>query len=158
MRGRALILALIGGASIGSTEIAAQVPDTLLNQRIRVHLARQDRSLEGNAPRQALRGVLTELSRDSLTIRFHPLAAPVSVAVTGIHQIDVSRGISRGRSALRNALLGGAYMGGLGALGDYEWGGGDTENYLIWTAGGIVIGAVMGAILPEEGWRSVFRR
>lgn len=153
------VLVVIGLVAISSGEISAQVlPDSLLDQRIRVHFSRQDQSLEGHAPRQALRGVLTELSSDSVTISFHPGASPVTVSMNGIHQIDVSRGVSRSRTAVKQALLGAAYMGGLGAMGDHEWGGGSTENYLIWAGGGFIIGAVLGSILPEERWKRVFRR
>lgn len=158
MHVRGMILGAIGIAAISAGALEAQVPDSLLNHRIRVHLARQEQSIEGHAPRQALRGILTELSDDSLTIRFHPLASPVRMAVTGIHQIDLSRGVSRSRSAVKHALLGAAYMGGMGAMGDHEWGGGAAENYLIWAGSGLVVGAVMGAMLPEERWKRVFRR
>lgn len=152
----AVVIALVVGAA---GDIHAQVlPDSLLDQRIRIHFSRQDRALEGYAPRQSLRGVLTELSDDSVTIRFHPGASPLTVSVNGIHQIDVSRGVSRSRTAVKQALLGAAYIGGLGAMGDHEWGGGSTENYLISAGGGFVIGAVLGSIFPEERWKRVFRR
>ena len=159
MQRRNLILIAIGLLATGSSTVSAQaLPDSMLDQRIRIHFARQERSLEGNAPRQALRGVLTRVSEDSITIRFHPSASPVTVSVNGVQQIDLSRGVSRSRSAVKQALLGAVYMGALGTLSDHEFGGGSTQNALIWAGGGLIIGAIMGSVLPEESWKRVFRR
>jgi hypothetical protein len=156
---RGLVLGVIGLAAISTGGINAQVlSDSLVDQRIRVHFARQDRSLEGHAPRQALRGILTDISGDSVTLRFHPLASPVTVSVNGIQQIDLSRGVSRSRTAVRQALLGAAYMGAIGAMNDHELGGGPWENYLIWAGGGAVMGVVLGIVLPEERWKRIYRR
>lgn len=43
-------------------------------------------------------------------------------------------------------------------MSEAEFGGGQTESILIWTAGGVVLGGVLGAVFPEEGWRRIFRR
>lgn len=159
MRARGLVLSFIGLALIGTGAIDAQIlPDSLLDHRIRIHFVSQDRSMEGYAPRQALRGVLADVTGDSVTVRFHPDASPVAVSMIGIHQIDLSRGVSRSRTAIKHALFGAAYMGSLGSMSDHELGGGATENYFIWAGGGFVIGTVMGIILPEEHWKRVFRR
>ena len=159
MRVRGLMLSFIGLAVVFTGAIDAQIlPDSLRDHRIRVHFASQDRSMEGYAPRQALRGVLADATGDSVTIRFHPEASPVTVSVNGIHQIDLSRGVSRSRTAIKHALFGAAYLGSLGSMNDHELGGGAAENYFIWAGGGFVIGIVMGIVRPEEHWKRVFRR
>jgi hypothetical protein len=109
-------------------------------------------------PRQALRGQLVATGHDSLTIQVHPEAAPIAISVNAIHEIDLSRGVSRSRTAVKHALLGAASWAGIGAMSDAEFGGGETESILIWTAGGFILGGVVGAIFPEEGWRRIFRR
>jgi hypothetical protein len=155
---RVLVLSFIGLVIAGTGAINAQIlPDSLRDHRIRVHFVSQGRSLEGFAPRQALRGVLADVTGDSVTIRFHPDASPVTVSVNGIHQIDLSRGVSRSRTAIRHAVFGAVYLGSLGSMNDHELGGGTTENYLIWAGGGFLIGIVMGIVRPEEHWKRVFR-
>ena len=147
-----LMLALAGDLR------AQSVPDSLAGHRVRLHLSPQGRSLEGAVARQTLRGVMTRIALDSIAMRIHPAAGPVAVAVNGIYQIDVSRGVSGSRTALRRGAAAAALWGGVGAMGGQEFGGGVTENTLIWAAGGFIFGAVLGALKPEEGWTTVFRR
>jgi hypothetical protein len=144
---------------LAAHDVQAQVvPDSLVNRRVRVHLAQQGRSIEGQAPRQALRGTLIASTADSIRVLFHPEAEPVSIDHNGIYQIDVSRGISPGRTALRRAAGSALMWAATGTLVEAEWGGGVLENALIWGAGGLVTGAILGTIFPEEGWSRVFRR
>ena len=143
---------------VASSAYGQGVPDSVLTRRVRVHLARQDRSLEGPVPRQTLRGVVTRLTQDSITLVIHPQASPVTVATDGLYQIDVSRGINATRSAFLGGIRGAVTWAWVGSLGDEEFGDGAAENMLIWAGGGFVVGAVFGAIFPDERWRRVFRR
>ena len=133
---------------------AQALPDTLLDHRVRVHLARQDRSLEGAVGRQMLRGMLTNVGDDSITVNVHPAAAPVRIAKSGIYQIDVSRGVSGSRTALRRGLTSAAVWAGLAAMNRDE----GTQDILLWAGGGLVFGAILGAVFPEEYWSRVFHR
>jgi hypothetical protein len=153
------ILAIAAVLTLGAHHLEAQVvSDSIVNRRVRVHMARQDRSVEGQAPRQALRGTLIRSTADSITVLFHPDAAPVSIDHNGIYRIDVSRGISARRTALRHAAGGALMWAATGTLVESELGGGELENALIWAAGGLVTGAILGTIFPEESWTRVFRR
>lgn len=153
---KAIVAAVL---TLSAGEIHAQVvSDSLLNQRVRIHLARQSKALEGAAGRQAFRGILTRIDSDSIAVLIHPEAAPVSVSSHGIYQVDVSRGVSPSRTALRRGVGGALVWAALGSLGPEEIGGGPLENSLIWAGGGFVVGAVIGSLFPEEHWIRVFRR
>jgi hypothetical protein len=157
MLGTVVVLILI--FACGPAPARSQIlPDTLLNQRVRLHLVRQDRFVEGAVSRQLLRGVLSAVSNDSVTIRVHPAASVKSVGSSGIHQIDLSRGVRRSRTVLRRSVSAAAIWALIGSFGDDEFGGGPTENALIWAAGGLAFGAVAGILWPEEEWKRVFRR
>jgi hypothetical protein len=133
------------------------LPDSLLDRRVRLHLVRQARSIEGAVDRQMLRGTVSAVTTDSVTIQIHPAASGTSVAITGIHQIDISRGVSRSRTALK-AGIGVAALSGLQRLRDMERGGHSTNDVLMWAAGGFVLGGVFGLLLPAEQWKRVYRR
>lgn len=159
MRFRAFLLLHACVLLVVPSHLAAQVvSDSLVGERVRLHLSRQDRSLEGFVERQQLRGILADVAGDSVTIRIHPESAPVHVAANGIYQIDVSRGVSRTRTAFQRGTQSAAVSALLGAAGGDEFGGSDLENMLIWAGGGFVFGAVLGAFLPEEHWDRIFHR
>lgn len=156
---RTLVAILLGLLSTPINDLNAQVvPDSLVGARVRVHLSRQAPSVEGAVPRQALRGQLLSTGPDSLVVQVHPEAAPVAVSLNGIYEVEASRGISRSRTAVNHALLGAVTWTGIGAMSETEFGGGETESILIWTAGGLILGGVLGAVFPEERWRRIFRR
>jgi hypothetical protein len=152
-----LVVSFVGGLMLALTgDLPAQaVPDSLVGHRVRLHLSHQERRA---VARQILHGVMTRIELDSVAVQIHPAATQVVVAVNGIHQIDVSRGVSGSRTALRRGAMGATLWGGVGAMGGQEFGGGVNENVLIWAAGGFIFGAVFGALKPEEGWKTVFHR
>jgi hypothetical protein len=153
-----LALAFAATLTLTSSGLHAQVVnDSVITRRVRVHLARQE-NLEGAVARQMLRGTLTRTTTDSITVLVHPEAAPVSINSNGIYQVDVSRGISPWRTALRRGIGGAIVWGALGSFGEEEFGGGPTENVLVWAGGGFLLGAVLGLAFPEEQWKRVFRR
>jgi hypothetical protein len=149
----AAVLALVSGDVHGQW-----VADSLVGHRVRIHLARQVRSVEGAVARQQLRGTLTRVSPDSIVVSIHPSAASVHVATAGVHQVDVSRGISRSRNAVIQGLHGAAIWAVLGSTHPEGIGGGPTENILAWARGGFIVGAVIGTMLPQERWKRIFRR
>lgn len=155
-----LVMWILGSLMLVLTDdLRAQaVPDSLVGHRVRLHLSPQEPSVERGVARQILHGVMTRIELDSVAVQIHPAATRVVVAANGIQQIDVSRGVSGSRTALRRGAMGAALWGGIGAMGGEEFGGGVTENLLIWAAGGFVYGAVLGALRPQEGWTTVFRR
>ena len=146
-----LLLAL--PLSAPAQEAAPLSPGT----RVRLSLERQSQP-KGLAPSPALQGALTAVGPDSVTLRLHPGATPVSVAVHAIRRIEVSRGVpSRLESALRQAVL-------LGALGAVEFPlldrnersfGSTGEAALAGAAIGAAAGAISGALFPRERWRRV---
>jgi hypothetical protein len=160
MRSVMLVVSFVGSLMFAMTgDLRAQtVPDSLVGHRVRLHLSHQERSGEPGVARQILHGVMTRIELDSIAMQIHPSATQVVVAVNGIQQIDVSRGLSGSRTALRRGAMGAALWGGVGAMGGQEFGGGVNENFLIWATGGFIFGAVLGALKPEEGWTTVFRR
>jgi hypothetical protein len=141
-----------------SSGVAQTVPDSLRDRRVRVYLARQESSIEGAVPRQIFRGTLVSVGSDSVVVRIHPAASPISISSRGIYQVDLSRGVSWSRTALTHGIKGAIVWAGIGAAGEEEFGGGPVENLLIWAGGGLVVGAVFGALCPEERWKRVLRR
>jgi hypothetical protein len=156
-----LVMAVTATLALASADIRAQaVPDSLTAHRVRVHLSRLDRAVEGANARQLLRGTMTRITPDSVTLMLHPEASHVTIAMNGVYQVDVSRGVSPARTALTRGI-GGAltwFLFGSFRDEDDQFGGGPTENALIWAGGGFVLGAVLGFVFPEERWQRVFRR
>jgi hypothetical protein len=114
-----LAMSFVGSLMLALTgDLRAQaVPDSRPGHRVRLHLSHQERPVERAVARQILHGVMTRVELDSIAVQLHPAATQVVVAVNGIHQIDVSRGVSGSRTALRHGAMGAALWGGLGAMG-----------------------------------------
>ncbi len=147
---RAFTVVLFFGTFIQAAT-AQVVPDSLTSRRIRVHLEPIDRSREGYWFAPIVRGTLLQVTTDSVKVHLHEAAAPVSIASTGIRQIDPQPGVSRTRTALSRGLLWGLTWYGLSAMRD------DGSGPL-WGGGGFVLGATIGAIFPEERWKRVYRK
>jgi hypothetical protein len=135
-----------------SQPVSAQIlPDSLTSRRVRVHLDPIDRDVEGYWYAPVVRGTLLELTADSVTLRLHEAASPVTIATTGISQIYLSKGISRSRTALTRGILWGFTWWALRHTQD-------EDSALLWGGAGFVLGASVGAIFPEEGWKRIFRK
>jgi hypothetical protein len=156
---RLFIVVWCGVALLALTPVgvcAQSLPDTLNGRRVRVHLSHQ--KTEGHVRRQLLRGTAVSVQPDSLVVQLHPAAEPLGIALNGIYRVDVSRGVSRGRSAFGGAI-GGAFFWGLLGLAieepveDDRW-----ESAGFAAAVGFIAGAVSGALFPKEDWKRVFSR
>jgi hypothetical protein len=130
-------------------------------QRVRVHLNRQPRDVEGFAPRQQLRGTLLRITSDSLVLQLHPAADATSIARAGIDRVDLSQGV-RGRleSALVHGITGaitGAIQRTLFVTLDHNYAEDEStaESALIGAAFGAALGTIIGAIFPQERWQRV---
>ena len=148
---RSLMISFAVTAVTSITASAQVVPDSLLSRRVRVFLTPVQTTAQGPRTAQLLSGTLSKVTRDSITLILHPQAAPVTVATTGIDQIDLSRGVSRRRTALRVGLRGALLWGAIN-LRDEEL------SPFLWAAGGFVVGGILGAVMPEEYWQPVFLR
>lgn len=133
------------------TEGRAQLAEVQPGARIRV---RSPARIAGRAV-----GIMIGRSSDSLTFAREG-AAPVPLALRDITLLEVSRGKSRGRGAIRGMVLGGAIGLVLGAA-EYEEGKCDGTICSRGTAaelgaiGGVLVGSVLGAAIGVERWERV---
>ena len=148
---RSLLTLFLLTASFSSAD-AQVLPDSLASRRIRVFLDPIDREVEGYGYAPAVRGTLMNVTADSIRMVIHDATSPMTVAASGIRRIDVSRGVSRSRTALGVGLLWGLTWGSMSSLSDRE------DDMWLWAAGGFALGAVFGAIFPQEHWKRVYRK
>ena len=111
-----------------------------------------DRNVEGAWAPHAVRGELVKVTADSLTLLIHASASPVSFALDSIRGLEISRGVSRGRTAIKFGLQAAPLWGAM-SLGDR-----DDVSPFIWAGAGFVFGAILGALTPQEHWKRVFPR
>ena len=125
--------------------------------RVRVTLSEQLWTVEGTRDPIVLRGVVQQLTRDSLRLQVHPGAAPVSVARSAVSRVDVSRGVpNRLESAAQGAVLNAAFFAAtnLAVRAVDEDAFGSTERALTRGAAlGGAFGALLGAVFPRERWQ-----
>ena len=140
-------------AVLAANAEAQNIPDSLVTKRVQLHLVLGERGVEGFGARQLLRGTALRIGTDSITLLVHKQASPITVAVGGIRQIDVSRGVRRSHSALHRGFEA-ALIWGLAPLkGDRS-----NEEVAAWAAAGFVFGGIIGALLPHEQWKRVLRQ
>lgn len=145
-------------AALSGERLAAQsLPDSIVGQRVRVHLSVQPDAARRGA-HQVLHGLVQSIAPDSVKIVLHPAVAPVALAVHGIDQVEVSRGVNRIREALQTGLGGAAIYAGVGALANVELSDHRGRNVMLNAAIGFVAGAAAGALFPDEQWVRVFAR
>jgi hypothetical protein len=149
---RALSLIVAMALALPATGVAQLVPDSLISRRVRIFLTPLGRDVEGAGAAQLLRGELTKVTPDSITLSIHPGVTPISVAGASVRYLEVSRGVSRGRTAVGLGLKAALVWGALG--GSME----DDVSPFVWAGAGFVIGGIAGALLPQEHWRTVFSR
>lgn len=139
-------------AALPAMGLAQLVPDSLVSRRVRVFLTPLGRNVEGAGTSQMVRGELTKVTADSITLFIHSGVTPITIALASVQDFEVSRGISRGRTAVALGLQGALIWGALG-LGDR-----DDVSPFVWAGAGFVIGGVIGALFPQEHWKTVFSR
>lgn len=147
---RPVILLLVLIVLFASPLAAQRAPYPIhVGDRVRVYLRRGE-------PRQELRGTITALGADSLTLRIDPAVSPVTVAFSAVRRLDVSRGTP---PALEGALWGSVRAApyGIYALSGYNNRDGDfgsNTQAAFWGAGlGAGLGALVGALWPQERWQ-----
>jgi hypothetical protein len=107
-------------------------------------------------------GVVIARSGDSLTVS-RSNAMPVTVPVSSLTSLEISRGKSHGRGALKGALWGGGVFLVLGVVMPIEECDENTPSNIcgdesraegvVWAAtGGALTGALIGAIIGAERW------
>jgi hypothetical protein len=128
------------------------VPDSLVSRRVRVFLTPLGRDVEGARTSQLLRGELMKVTSDSMTLIIHSGVTPVTISLASVRNLEVSRGVSRARTAIGLGLQGALLWGALG-LGDR-----DDVSPFVWAGAGFVLGGAIGALFPQEHWKTVFHR
>lgn len=139
---------------IGSTPLAAQ--DAAAGARVRVWLTDSLRFDSFMANRMVFMGTVTRLTPDSLAVRIAD--DTLQLARARLRRLDVSRGVSRTRSAIQQGVTFGlgAMLVGVPVHDDID----DLfsgQRLLVSASVGAAFGALLGAIRPYEHWRRVNR-
>src|SRR5688572_11799710 len=142
-----LIIVALALAAVACTASAQTIPDTLVSRRVRLFLTPIAMTAHDPKTTQVLTGTLSNVTADSITLFLHPQAAPVTVTIGAIDYIDLSRGFSRRRTALRVGLHGAILFGAMRSMRD------DEPGPFVWAAGGFILGGIFGALIPpQERW------
>ncbi len=107
--------------------------------------------------RLVLKGRVVRQTVDSLYVQQHPDLAPVAVSHATAQSLYVTRGHSRTRSALTNAVFGaviGLAITNLAQSGR-EPGQSTVDFYAPYIAAGAGLGVIHGILSPSELWRRV---
>lgn len=134
---------------ICASEAVAQHLDSLpIGSRISATLSDSVRQFVFEPKLQALRGTLTRVTPDSMYLRVGP-STPFAIARSDVRRLFVTRGVQRGRSALRT----GAFIALIAAFSAQR-----EERFSIQAlqvGGGALAGAALGALWPFEHWKRV---
>lgn len=131
-----------------------------ITPRVRVQVRLPESEFQAVGPRGLLvRGRVTRLAGDTLYLAVADSVGPLAIPRSFIQQLHYSRGVpSRPLSALTHGLrvgmgfaLIGALLNGLDDNADLSTG----EAALLVGGVGFAVGAVVGALRPEERWRRV---
>lgn len=146
------LLSLMLALSLAGTRAEAQYPELQPGTTIR---------MRGSQLAGTVRGIIVARSGDSLTVA-RTNAGPLTIAISSLNSVDVFRGKSRGRGALRGALWGvgvGALLGLVPAdeseceLDPEVPGCGSVAQSVALTAiGGGVTGSLIGVAIGVEQW------
>jgi hypothetical protein len=144
---------------LSASALPAQVSELTLGTRVRL------RAPEAVAGR--LTGVIVGQGGDSLVVT-RPNALPITLRLPQLTQLEVSRGRSHGRGAMKGALWGGSIMAVFGVLfvdGATTCDGPPTnltceETTLLESAAygavsGVLVGATIGAFVGSEHWERI---
>lgn len=150
---------LIGALLLPGTGAAAQqLPEQVLNQRVRLELQPLDRSIEGFTEPQVIRGTVLEAGADSVRIRIHDGSSSFTIANSAIAHVDRSLGL---RTEIEQALVGagdgaiyGAVQWGLfnGLRKDPSFNQSFAQSVLTGAVVGTIVGGIIGAFRPQERW------
>ena len=165
MRHSPLLLLLL---AVPVTNAAAQAPapppstwPVAVGDRVRIGLPPggndEHRPFLFAPSRENLDGRVVRQTSDSLYVRQHPDLMPVAVSQASARTLYVTRGRSRTRSAMRNAIFGAiagvtlAYVAQRGPSSEQS----RVDFYAPPAAGGAALGIVHGVLSPTEFWRRV---
>jgi hypothetical protein len=153
---RPLLPAVVLAALCAAPPAAAQAGAAPAPEGARVRLTLADSVRPAPlAPRAAaLVGTLARATADTLYVVPAGAATAAAVPRRAVRVLSVSRGVSRPRSALEQAVVGGVTW----ALLAYAAGGTDgapARRVAAYGAAGVGVGAVLGAVRPYERWRRV---
>ena len=152
------VVAVCGAAAgllLLTTPLAAQEAELRPGARVRL-------SAPGTLAGQ-LTGTVLERSTDSLLFAT-PNGTPTRLALSALDRVEVSRGESRARGALKGTAWGAGVGIGLGLISvaagnecaDFDTVcPTDTEFVTSTALGGAVIGAIIGAIVGSERWQTL---
>jgi hypothetical protein len=159
----AVVSILLASTSIRA---AAQVPDSgathwplHMGQRVQVVLPTIASGRIGvSYDRHLLRGTIAGLAPDTIYVQPHPAIAAMAIPRSAIRSLEVSRGFSRMRTALRWGVRGTAL--GVAAAATLRNGPchRDTDCPATLIQGaflGASLGAWLGAWIPREEWRRI---
>ncbi|HWL41240.1 MAG TPA: hypothetical protein VNO75_13505 [Gemmatimonadaceae bacterium] len=144
---------------------AAQFPDDVrAGARVRVWVHEAHRQSEGPNKRQLLRGTVESVDAGTVRVRIPgTMGSPLAIPRSTVRRLDVSRGVSRGASAVERGLaLGIATAIWFGIANDPDDSDGvnfktDWEAAGVGAALGAGFGAAFGLVWPYERWRRVVR-
>lgn len=143
-----------------ASDALAQVDSTLLGKRVRLLLLDVHRQAEFIPPVLELRGTLTALGADSLTIALPSGAGAVSVSREAVRRLAVSRGApSRFPSAMRSAFAWSVSCALLSFAmrhtSDDRFSNSWQETIAVGAAAGAAGGFILGVTMPYERWRRI---
>jgi hypothetical protein len=150
---RRLHLIVAIAATIVTGRASAQgLTDLPSGTRVRIMLPDSTRQAPLIAKTRTVIGTMVRATSDTLWLQ---VAGPDTLRVprVAVRRIDVSRGVSRSRSAVEGGLLMGLAVG-LSARATATYG--EVRHDAIEIAAlGAVVGTVLGALQPYEHWRRV---
>jgi hypothetical protein len=148
---RLLVAVAIAGVARPAAVYAEATPATV-GARVRLTLADSARQAPLGPQAAALVGTLARASADTLYVVPAGTVTPAAIPRSAVRALFVSRGVSRRRSAVEQALIGGVTW----ALLTYATGGSEgapARRVAAYGAAGVGVGAVLGAVRPYERWR-----
>ena len=150
----AVMFAATFALSAVTSSHAQALSDVPADSRVRIVIADSLRQGPIFPTRQRVVGVLVRTTTDSVTLRLMG-SGHFSIARSTIKGAQVSRGVSRGRSAVTFGIATGL-LGALVVYNDGPKGGShQTQNMLAGGGLGFGVGALIGALSPFETWRRI---
>ena len=150
----ALVISVLWSFFIGRHAAAQAVPALAAGSR--VHVTIRQGSPAAKTPPTFLRGVVDHLAADTLYLRFADSLPAISIPVRLISELWISRGLSRGGSAVRFGvgygvlgLVMGATVEPRGQHDHLSTG----KAMLVGSIAGAATGMLLGTLFPLERWK-----